>query len=51
MQKYSIFPKSACACTHFILNQTKKFKNCTGYDTLMQRRTQSFKQDILKGAA
>ena len=49
MQKYSIFPKTACACTHFVLNQTKKFKNCTGYDTLMQRRTQSFKQDILKG--
>ena len=51
MQKYSIFPKSACACTHFILNQTKKFKNCTGYDTLMQRRTQSFIQDILKGGS
>ena len=51
MQKYSIFLKTACACTHFVLNQTKKFKNCTGYDTLMQRRTQSFKQDILKGGS
>ena len=51
VQKYSIFLKTACSCTHFVLNQTKKFKNCTGYDTLMQRRTQAFKQDILKGGS